>query len=364
MALTYTITQQEYQLLDLVAEKEEVKHAPDVYMSMNPNTFDPVIPTLTLEQLEEFQTDRIRSVGASAAGRYQFIRKTLFGTSTEPGLVQNLGLPRNLVFNAVLQDYLALVLLQGASLERWQADQLTWDDFGAKTNDSDAAFQIKLSRVWAAIPVPMNIPAIPVRDKNGNIIGTRKVFTGDSFYEGDAAGNSSGMAADVMYRQLRALRINGPIQKFTLDLETSSRAHPITGVTALSQAQIAAGGGQTYHGQSANVPRNTYQGGPVADGLPPVDNPYKWDKIHQLDNRYDFRTGKKVRDLLYNGVQPVAASAYADNNGRSPVPDVGDDSNGVAEVAAAARGGAAGPDDGLRGAPPLPNFDQLNPRGF
>jgi hypothetical protein len=333
MSLTYTITQQEYQLLDLVAEKEEVKHAPDVYMSMNPNTFDTQIPTLTLAQLEEFQTNRIRTAGASASGRYQFIKATLFGTSTSPGLVQRLRLPRNLVFNAVLQDYLALILLQGASLRRWQANQLTWDDFGAKTNDSDAAFQIRLSRIWAAIPVPMNIPAIPVRDRNGNITGTRKVFTGDSFYEGDDAGNSSGMAADVMYRQLKALRINGPIQTFEIDLETSSRSHPITGVTALSQAQIAAGGGQTYHGQSANVPRNTYTGGPVADSLPPVDNPYEYDKIDLLDNRYDFRTGKKVRDLLYNGIRPVAASAFADNNGRSPVPDVGDDPEGVEDIA-------------------------------
>jgi hypothetical protein len=341
MALSYTISAQEYRLLDLIASKEENPRAPDVYMSLWPSNFDPRLTQMTLDQLADFQTSRIRSAGGSAAGRYQFIRRTLFGTRTAPGMVQNLGLPRNLVFNRVMQDYLGLQLLLGRGLRRWQTGAI-----------SDAAFQLNLAKEWAAIPVPF--------DTQGD---KRRVFKGESYYAGDGL-NSAGLNADVMYRELRSLRLLGPRETFELDLETSSRSHPITGDTAWSQAQIAAGGGQTHYGGSSRTQRNTYTGGPVADSLPPVDNPYEWDKIHQLDNRYDFRTGKKVRDLLYNGVQSVADGAYADNNGRPVVPYIGDDPDGVAEVAAAARGGAAGPDDGLRGAPPRPNFDQLNPRGF
>jgi hypothetical protein len=315
MALTYTISAQEYRLLDLIASKEENPRAPDVYMSLYPNTFDPRLPQMTLRDVDNFQTSRIRTVGFSAAGRYQFIQPTF------RRLVSSAGLPRNLVFNRVMQDYLALMLLQGAQLRRWQAGTLSWSDRGYTTNDPDAAFQVYLARVWAAIPVPA-----AMQGRN------RDVVRGESYFAGDNL-NSAGINADVMYRELRSLRLQGPRETFTLDLESDSRSHPITGDTAWSQAQIAAGGGQTYYGGSSREVRNTFTGGPIADGLPPVDNPYEWDEIHLLDNRYDFRTGKKVRDLIYNGIQPVAANAYNDNNGRPPGVDVGDDPEGVQDIA-------------------------------
>jgi hypothetical protein len=326
MALSYTISAQEYRLLDLIASKEENPRAPDVYMSLYPSTFDSRIPQMTLADIDNFQTSRIRTTGASACGRYQFIRSTL------RELVNNARLPNNLVFNRVMQDYLALILLQGAQLRSWQAGTLSWSGRGYTTNDPDAAFQVYLARVWAAIPVP------------GAMRGSeRNVVRGESYYAGDGL-NSSGINADVMYRELRSLRLQGPRETFTLDLESSSRSHPITGDTAWSQAQIAAGGGQTYYGGSSREGRNTYTGSPVADSLPVVDNPYEYDQIHLLDNRYDFRTGKKVRDLLYNGVQPAAANAFADNNGRPPGVDIGDDPEGVQEVAGNTRPDGTGTD--------------------
>jgi hypothetical protein len=315
MALSYTISAQEYRLLDLIASKEENPRAPDVYMSLYPSTFEPRLPQMTLSQVDQFQTSRIRTAGASACGRYQFIRSTL------RRLVNSAGLPSNLVFNRVMQDYLALTLLQGVQLRSWQAGTLSWNGRGYTTNDPDAAFQVYLARVWAAIPVPAAMQG-----------SNRSVVRGESFYAGDGL-NSAGINADTMYRELRSLRLQGPRETFTLDLESGSRSHPITGDTAWSQAQIAAGGGQTYYGGSSREVRNTFTGGPIADGLPPVDNPYEWDEIHLLDNRYDFRTGKKVRDLIYNGIQPVAANAYNDNNGRPPGVDVGDDPEGVQDIA-------------------------------
>jgi hypothetical protein len=315
MALSYTISAQEYRLLDLIASKEENSRAPDVYMSLYPNTFDPRLPQMTLTDVDNFQISRIRTVGFSAAGRYQFIRSTL------RELVNNARLPSNLVFNRVMQDYLALTLLQGAQLRRWQAGTLSWSGGGYTTNDPDAAFQVYLARVWAAIPVPAAM-------KGSN----RDVVRGESYHAGDGL-NSAGINADTMYRELRSLRLQGPRETFTLDLESSSRSHPITGDTAWSQAQIAAGGGQTPYGGSSREVRNTFTGSPIADGLPSVDNPYEWDQIDLLDNRYDFRTGKKVRDLIYNGTQSVAANAYSDNNGRPPGVDVGDDPEGVEDIA-------------------------------
>ena len=315
MALSYTISAQEYRLLDLIASKEENPRAPDVYMSLYPSTFDPRIPQMTLSQVDQFQTSRIRTTGASACGRYQFIQSTL------RELVNNTRLPRNLAFNRVMQDYLALTLLQGASLRRWQVGTLTWSGRGYTTNDPDAAFQVYLARVWAAIPVPAAM--------QGN---TRNVVRGESYYAGDGL-NGAGINADTMYRELRSLRLQGPRETFTLDLESGSRAHPITGDTAWSQAQIAAGGGQTYYGGSSREVRNTFTGSPIANGLPSVNNPYEPDQIDLLDNRYDFRTGKKVRDLIYNGTQSVAANAYNDNNGRPSGVDVGDDPEGVDDIA-------------------------------
>jgi hypothetical protein len=57
--------------------------------------------------------------------------------------------------------------------------------------------------------------------------------------------------------------------------------------------------------------------------LPAVGDPYAYKFINALDNRYDFRTGEKVRDLLINGVNPVANSGTLSNNGRPPVTDIG-----------------------------------------
>ena len=57
--------------------------------------------------------------------------------------------------------------------------------------------------------------------------------------------------------------------------------------------------------------------------MPAVGDPYAYKLINALDNRYDFRTGEKVRDLLINGVNPVANSGTLPNNGRPPVADIG-----------------------------------------
>jgi muramidase (phage lysozyme) len=347
MSLNYTITDQEYRLLALVADKEEVKRAPDVYMSLYPSTWHVPYPTMTLRQVNQFMTSRLAAgIPSTASGRYQFMQYTLFGKKPDgirmtnlefrrrfdpwdnassfiPGMIQELNLPPTLIFNRVLQDYLALQLLIRRQLRRWQSGSLTWNARGASTNDPDQAFMVRLAQEWAALPVPFAM--------RGN---NRQVRAGETYYAGDRL-NRSGWNHDTFYREIRALRLQGPGQSYTLDLTTGSAPHPVTGYTPIAQAQIAAGGGQAYHGGSATEARSTFTGAPIADGLPPVGNPYEWNAIDLLDNRYDFRTGRMVRDMMYNGVAPVAASAFQPNNGRSPVPDIGDDPAGIENIAGA-----------------------------
>lgn len=354
MSLNYTITDQEYRLLAIVADKEEVKRAPDVYMSVNPGTWHVPLPTMTLRQVNQFMTSRLAAgIRSTASGRYQFMQYTLFGgrprgaggtnlnfrrsfdpwensSSFIPAMVHQLNLPPTLIFNRVLQDYLALQLLIRRELRRWQSGSLTWNARGASTSDPDQAFMVRLAQEWAALPVPFAM--------QGN---SRRVSAGETYYAGDGL-NRSGWNHDTFYREIRALRLQGPGQSYTLDLSTGSAPHPVTGYTPVAQAQIAAGGGQTYHGGSASEPRSTFTGSPIADGLPPAGNPYEWDTIDLLDNRYDFRTGKMVRDMLYNGLAPVAAGALQDGNGRSPVPDIGDDPAGIADISESAPAEPAG----------------------
>lgn len=359
MTLNYTITDQEYRLLALVADKEEVKRAPDVYMSLYPNTWHVPYPTMTLRQVNQFMTSRLAAgIRSTASGRYQFMQYTLFGGRPRgaggtnlnfrrsfdpwtnasrfiPGMVQRLNLPPTLIFNRVLQDYLALQLLIRRELRRWQSGSLTWNGRGASTNNPDKAFMVRLAQEWAALPVPFSMRG-----------ASRQISAGQSYYAGDGL-NRSGWNHDTFYRQLYSLRtgdlrVGGTGRSYTIDLTTGSAPHPVTGYTPVAQAQIAAAGGQPVIGASPTEPRPAFTGAPVAEGLPPADNPYEWDTIHLLDNRYDFRTGKKVRDLLYNGLAPVAAGAFQPNNGRPPVPDLGDDPEGVADIAAAAAAAPAG----------------------
>lgn len=314
MSQKYTISTQEYKLLDIIASKEENPKAPDVYMSLYPSTHDERLPRMTLAQVDQFQQARIQTTSSSAAGRYQFIRRTL------SSLVSRFGLDRNLIFNNVMQDFLALKLLEGRRLRDWQKGTLTWNSRGANSNDPDAAFQAHLSQEWAAIPVPFNMQG-----------HKRRVAKGESYYAGDGL-NSAGMNADTLYRELRALRLQGPGETVTLDLATDSRSHPLGGVTDLGKAQVAASGGQTYHGGSSRVPRNTFTSAPIADRLPTSSDPYTWDIMDLMDNRYDFRTGKKVRDMIYNGTNSVAAGAFTNNNARPPVPDIGDSEDGLSGI--------------------------------
>jgi hypothetical protein len=283
------ISDQERKLLDLVAKGEAVRGA-DPYSSLWPSTADPMIPEYTLAQIDQYQTDRIRAgFKSSAIGRYQFIRGTLREVVTLSGL------PGTIRFSPDVQDYLIILRLKDLrKLDQWKSGSL-----------SDLDFQLELAREFASVPVPYD-----TQGPNGFV---RK---GQSYYSGDGL-NSSGHNADVFSYNLADIRNGGPGNLSTVDIENGSAPYQPTGTSLKTQAEIAAGGGQRVFGGSAG-----FQPLPNSS-LPPVGDPYAYKLINALDNRYDFRTGEKVRDLLINGVNPVANSGTLSNNGRPPVADIG-----------------------------------------
>jgi hypothetical protein len=287
--MTIQISDQEKKLLDLVAKGEAVQGA-DPYSSLWPSTVDLMIPQYTLAQIDQYQTDRISAgFDSSAIGRYQFIRGTLREVVGQSGLA---GTTR---FSPDVQDYLIIVRLKKLrKLDSWKSGQL-----------SDKDFQLELAREFASVPVPY--------DTQGNTMFVRK---GQSYYSGDGL-NSSGHNADVFSYNLADIRNGGPGNLSTVDIENGSAAYQPTGTSPKTQAEIAAGGGQRVSGGST-----AFQPLPNSS-LPAVGDPYVYKLINALDNRYDFRTGEKVRDLLINGVNPVANSGTLPNNGRPPLGDVG-----------------------------------------
>lgn len=94
---------------------------------------------MTLGDIDKLQTDMLRhpnnSWNSSAIGRYQIIRTTL------RGLKEEMGLTDDMKFDAKLQDQMAMHLLERRGLSKWQAGQMTDDQF---ING--------LSAEWASLP--------------------------------------------------------------------------------------------------------------------------------------------------------------------------------------------------------------------
>src|SRR5690606_17835867 len=92
------------------------------------------LSTMTISEVLAFQ-DRAVAMGSesSAAGKYQFIRKTL------RSLVKDFGIDPNTPFDARTQNYLARVMLASCGF------------YGTEKTNNEIGNC--LSRVWAALPV-------------------------------------------------------------------------------------------------------------------------------------------------------------------------------------------------------------------
>jgi hypothetical protein len=246
-----------------------------------------MIPEYTIEQIFQYQRDRlVAGYTSDAIGRYQFRFDTLSET------VKKAGLPTTSKFNANVQDYLIIVRLKYMrKLESWKSGQLP-----------DKDFQVELAKEFSSVPVPYDIPG--------------RAKKGDSYYANNKI-DKANHNPDIFSFNLADIRNGGPGNLTAVDIENGSAPYQPTGISPRIQAELAAGGGQRVFGGSAG-----FQPLPNSS-LPAVGDPYAYKLINALDNRYDFRTGEKVRDLLINGVNPVANSGTLSNNGRPPVTDIG-----------------------------------------
>lgn len=301
------ISDQERKLLDLVAKGEAIQGT-DPYASLWPSTADPMIPQYTIAQIYQYQLDR-KAAGfeSEAIGRYQFLKGTL---ERAVGIAK---LPTTTKFSPDVQDYLIITILKAArKLDQWKSGSI-----------SDTDFQVQLALEFASVPVPY---AIPKGGIVSEIPGKRRpvprinIVKGQSMYErpaGEKVLNKAHHNADIFLFNLADIRNGGAGNLTTVDIENGSAPYQPTGISPRTQAEIAAGGGQRVFGGSSG-----FQPLPNSS-LPAVGDPYAYKLINALDNRYDFRTGEKIRDLLINGVNPVANSGTLSNNGRPPVTDIG-----------------------------------------
>lgn len=290
-----TITQQEKNLLTLIA-KGESTGTKDPYCALWPGTVEPRLTTMTLEQVDAFQTNRIRSgYKSSACGRYQFIRSTLREVVQKSGLD-----PKTTKFTREVQDVLILQRLRDLrKLEAWKSGSLGGD---AATNSAN--FQLELAKEFASVPVPFNTKG-----------HRRNVQKGESFYAGDGLNSSHGKA-DTFLAALIDIQAGGDGAVTEVDIAQASANAP-EGNTPLAQTELQVGGGQRVKGENPSerpIPSTS---------LPGQGNVYVYEPIDPLDNRYDFRTGKKVRDFLVNGINPQANRGLTSNSGLAPTGDIG-----------------------------------------
>lgn len=353
-----SITEQDKKLLDFVA-KGEAARGGDPYASVFPSRIIPEILQMSLDQIFEFQAHRTRSrrngglgLESSAVGRYQFIRSTL----TE--VVNATGIPRSTRYNASCQDYLIIKRLEiTRRLNEWKNEAI-----------SDQAFCLHLAREFASIPVPITTSG-----------ARRTVNPGESFYAGVGSNRAVGHAnVSVILQELADIRNGGPGGTVTVDIEQGSGAFPAAGKSIYNQTERSAAGGQALWGAnpSERAMPNTQ--------LPNSSNPYIYRPIDELDNRYDFRTGEFVRDLLINGTNPLGSSSFMHGNGLAPPNDLGNERftesgfESVVNSRSLVGYGSGQVDPGLNEAArnvtkspandvstvQRPRFDQSNPRGF
>lgn len=126
-------------ILDMIGKAE----SNNSYTAVNGNLDLPELTKMTLKEVMDWQTQRIeeqRDVPkekrlTSAAGKYQIVQETL------QGLMNNMGLTDDMVFDEALQDAMALELMKEKGVDKFLSGSLSPEEFTKQ-----------LSQVWAGIP--------------------------------------------------------------------------------------------------------------------------------------------------------------------------------------------------------------------
>lgn len=129
---------------------------------------DPVFTAMAIRAVRQWQDEFVAGGSmSSAVGKYQIIRATL------DGLVENMALTGEELFNPAIQDAMAVELMREKGLDAYVAGAL-----------DENQFMLGLARIWAALPNP---------------------FTGRSVYGGDGL-NKALTTIDDFRRAVRTVR--------------------------------------------------------------------------------------------------------------------------------------------------------------
>lgn len=309
------ITDQDRQMLDFVANGEATNGG-DPYISLWPSSREPLLTQMTLAEVDRFQTQR-RNAGfrSSACGRYQFIRKTLRYAVTLLGID-----PARTRFTPDVQDALILRILRTRGYYDWKGGTLPTD-----------RFMTKLAQEFASMPVPYPMQghfrplrkgetyyADYERDKNGEYIlplkeddlNRSKVDPGP-----DDANRIQKREAgtDTIFQELEDIRTGetGTVRTIPVNSDGPSGVLPSAGTSPRAQTANQAAG----QGVGAYVGGNAGARPLVSTVLPGATGAvYQYRTIDPLDDRYDFRTGEKVKDLSIHGTAAAAQTPVVNGN--------------------------------------------------
>lgn len=289
--MTITVSDMDRALLRLIADGEAVRSNP--YCSVWPGHVEPELVNMTLSQVEAYQSQRLASGrSSSAVGKYQFIKSTL------KECVGYLGCdPIRTVFSSDVQD--AMIIKRLEKFRRYNQ----WKSGSVNTGQ----FMVFLAAEFASMPVPYDVPAGSVYKNQPR----RNLRKGQSFYAGDGL-NKANHDPDHLYQALEDIRNGGTGEITEIDVTTTggNRALPIGGVSERAQVERAAAGagvGAFRQTRAGEYPINSL-------ALPEPNNPYVYGRMDPLDDRYDFRTGEKVKDILIHGISSAAATPITTSN--------------------------------------------------
>ena len=297
----FTITDKEQRVLRL-ASKHETNNGEDYDAVINNITYRGKLTSMTLAQVRELQLNELSGT-SGAVGRYQLI--TLFypnfvGDAKYAGFSD--AEQRRLKFTPDIQDYIILKIMKADyKLDEWLNESISSEEF-----------QFQMSRLFASVGVPYDVKRGSVRQIADVIIPIKDVKKGESLYSGISGNNTPGDTtkdksenAEAFLVELEAIRQGVDSVAKTVDTSTSSinGADPEQGTSPKRIAEYATAGGNRPTGGHKTVSNPN-----MTIILPDPVDVYKDEPIDAHDNRYDFRTGRMIRDIGINGTAPVSSN--------------------------------------------------------
>jgi|TARA_B110000908_G_C10267813_1_gene466330 hypothetical protein len=310
--MAYEITEQDKALLNLVA-KHEAKSYDTIYGGRE-------VPLRQMLIAEVLDYQRNVMGRFTACGRYQMLRAVIDENCRKLNMD-----PTQVRLTEDVQDIMMIdKITRMRKYGKWKSGSLSENpDPVLKTIENSQIFMIYMAAEWASVPVPYTVPAGSIYKGHPR----RSLNKGQSFYAGDGV-NKAHHDADEFLSSLVDI-YNGGSGEVTTIVEVpagggtptptasapaGSTGYQQAGTSAQSRIQNFASGGSRVTGNTGNASALAYP--PQSD-----TTPYEYGVIDPLDDRYDFRTGKKVVRLLENSTNSVQQNAPGSIN--TPASDFG-----------------------------------------